>query len=515
MEAFSSLSKSVSSLSSLSGGLNVNVSTLNDARRSLVGKVSGAARSIASELSETAKELRDAHTEFGGEASAVGVGASAVGERETRETRETGETGETGDGSREGCVSDLGRSVDGPEGVSDRLAALKEKLQKSRERVGGGEGGEGEAVAVAVQPRVSGKDGSVDDNCDNDARSASLSQRVVSLEEKLEAEVRKNAHLLGLYEDAEEEAREALARRDEAVRLLEVERARERLGGDGDGEGDEDRGSRSAAESEIRSLTDQLEKLKMQMLATQTAFEEQIEAEVQERVAAIRTEVVATSGDDERRGGDADGDADDLMADLEIALDKIAEAEKEAAFWKGEAERQRVEMSNMQIALDELRYESEAGEKLRVEVRSMQAEVAAMEARLADAEAAGEAARRQAEESVRKAEEDRRKLVLAREAEGVAKRDVVRLHSELAERAKAVEGGAGDGGGALRRDVVVEVFKEMTGMRHGRAMKHGVERLGLTEAERRAVLGDGTGLASTFVSFLESAVVDDDDGGGD
>ena len=344
------------------------------------------------------------------------------------------------------------------------------------------------------------------------------------MEENLEAEVRKNAHLLGLYEDAEEEAREAVARRDEAVRLLEVERSRERLGGDGDGDEDRDEDRDS---SEIRSLTDQLEKLKMQMLATQTAFEEQIEAEVQERVAAIRMEAVAASGDggggdDERRGdadagGDADADADDLMADLEIALDKIAEAEKEAAFWKGEAERQRVEMGNMQIALDELRYESEAGEKLRVEVRSMQAEVAAMEARLADAEAAGEAARRQAEESVRKAEEDRRKLVLAREAEGAAKRDVVRLHSELAERVKArVEGGAGDGNGdgTLRRDVVVGVFKEMTGMRHGKAMKYGVERLGLTEAERRAVLGDGTGLASTFVSFLESAVVDDDDDGG-
>ena len=456
--------------------------------------------------------------------SGVGVG---VGASETRETREVGGS-DRREGSREGSDSDLGRSVDrsGAVGVSDRLAALKEKLQKSRERVGAGEGGEGEAVAVAVQPQpqcVSGNDGNGDgDNGDNDALRASLSQLVVLLEEKLEAEVRKNAHLLGLYEDAEEEAREAVARRDEAVRLLEVERSRERLGGDEDEDkdGDEDRDS-----SEIRSLTDQLEKLKMQMLATQTAFEEQIEAEVQERVAAIRMEAVAASGDggggDDERRGDADAggdaDADDLMADLEIALDKIAEAEKEAAFWKGEAERQRVEMGNMQIALDELRYESEAGEKLRVEVRSMQAEVAAMEARLADAEAAGEAARRQAEESVRKAEEDRRKLVLAREAEGAAKRDVVRLHSELAERVKArVEGGAGDGNGdgTLRRDVVVGVFKEMTGMRHGKAMKYGVERLGLTEAERRAVLGDGTGLASTFVSFLESAVVDDDDDGG-
>lgn len=61
----------------------------------------------------------------------------------------------------------------------------------------------------------------------------------------------------------------------------------------------------------------------------------------------------------------------------------------------------------------------------------------------------------------------------------------------------------------MERDTVVEVLKEMSGMRHGRAMKHGVDRLGLTEAERRTVLGDNSGLASTFVAFLETSVVED------
>jgi hypothetical protein len=46
----------------------------------------------------------------------------------------------------------------------------------------------------------------------------------------------------------------------------------------------------------------------------------------------------------------------------------------------------------------------------------------------------------------------------------------------------------------------------MSGMRHGSAMKYAVDRLNLSEAERRKVLGDSSGLASTFVAFLETAV---------
>ena len=239
----------------------------------------------------------------------------------------------------------------------------------------------------------------------------------------------------------------------------------------------------------------------MQMLATQTAFEEQIEAEVQERVAAL-AQGMSKNAPKGRHEED-----EQLLADLEIALDKISEAEKESAHWKSEAERMRDELGNMQIALDELRYESENGEKLRVQVRTAQAEVREMEARVAEALAGKDALELKAKEAVQKAEEERRRAFAAREAEGVAKQELIALQvafSEMDKKAKDNEGGRG----AIERDTVVEVLKEMSGMRHGSAMKHAVDRLGLTETERRTVLGDSSGLASTFVAFLETSVED-------
>jgi len=374
-------------------------------------------------------------------------------------------------------------------------------------------------------------------------------EQIHRLRIEMEKESRKNEHLLELHEDAEANARKAEARageleeevrklkeardalvegervaREEAARAREeAARAREeaargreeaaradreddvvdrRVSSDRKEEVSGPLPSSDREAKEMQSLKEQLEKLKMQMLATQTAFEEQIEAEVQERVSALAQGMSTNPSKGQHE------EYEQLLADLEIALDKIQEAEKESVHWKSEAERMRDELRNMQIALDELRYESENGEKLRVQVRAAQAEVRAMEARVAEALASKEALELKADKAAQKAEEERRRAFAAREAEGVAKQELIAMQvafGEISKKEKEREGRRG----AVERDTVVEVLKEMSGMRHGRAMKHGVDRLGLTEAERRTVLGDNSGLASTFVAFLETSVVED------
>jgi hypothetical protein len=126
-----------------------------------------------------------------------------------------------------------------------------------------------------------------------------------------------------------------------------------------------------------------------------------------------------------------------------------------------------------------------------------------MEARVAEALASKDALELKAQEAAQKAEEERRRAFAAREAEGLAKQELIALQVAFSEMDTKVNEG---GRGAIERDTVVEVLKDMSGMRHGSAMKYAVDRLNLSEAERRKVLGDSSGLASTFVAFLETAV---------
>lgn len=536
------------------------------------------ARSRASQFQETAKELRDAHTEFGGRLAAAKAGEDEVrfafpgelnGGAEGGDERQAVDEAadDAADEASGGHVEeDAGDDApgDGPPGgsvprhtVSERLAALKEKLQQkrpvssSRDAIKDEDGvldgisrleaapdaaldAAPDAAPAAVSlPRPAPEREQVEGGTSGRLNSGEVDRKhqehINRLRIEVEKEVSKNTHLLGLYEDAMVNAREAAGRADgleeevrklkqdrdalvEAERLAKEEATKAREEADRAVRGDDivndgvsleqreeaPRPSSSDRESkEVQSLKEQLDKLKMQMLATQTAFEEQIEAEVQERVAAL------TQGTLKNVPKGRHEDDEQLLADLEIALDKISEAEKESAHWKSEAERMRDELGNMQIALDELRYESENGEKLRVQVRTAQAEVREMEARVAEALASKDALELKAQEAAQKAEEERRRAFAAREAEGLAKKELIALQVAFSEMDTKVNEG---GRGAIERDTVVEVLKDMSGMRHGSAMKYAVDRLNLSEAERRKVLGDSSGLASTFVAFLETAV---------
>jgi outer membrane murein-binding lipoprotein Lpp len=532
------------------------------------------ARSRASQFQETAKELRDAHTEFGGRLAAAKAGEDEVrfafpgelnGGAEGGDERQAVDEAadDAADEASGGHVEeDAGDDApgDGPPGgsvprhtVSERLAALKEKLQQKRpvsssrdaikdedgvldgiSRLEAAPDAALDAAPAAVSlprpaPEREQVEGGTSGRLNSDEVDRKHQEHINRLRIEVEKEVSKNTHLLGLYEDAMVNAREAAGRADgleeevrklkqdrdalvEAERLAKEEATKAREEADRAVRGDDivndgvsleqreeaPRPSSSDRESkEVQSLKEQLDKLKMQMLATQTAFEEQIEAEVQERVAAL------TQGTLKNVPKGRHEDDEQLLADLEIALDKISEAEKESAHWKSEAERMRDELGNMQIALDELRYESENGEKLRVQVRTAQAEVREMEARVAEALASKDALELKAQEAAQKAEEERRRAFAAREAEGLAKKELIALQVAFSEMDTKVNEG---GRGAIERDTVVEVLKDMSGMRHGSAMKYAVDRLNLSEAERRKVLGDSSGLASTFVAFLETAV---------
>ena len=540
------------------------------------------ARSRASQFQETAKELRDAHTEFGGRLAAAKAGEDEVrfafpgelnggaeggDERQAVDEAADDAADDAADGASGGHVEeDAGDDApgDGPPGgsvprhtVSERLAALKEKLQQkrpvssSRDAIKDEDGvldgisrleaapdaaldAAPDAAPAAVSlPRPAPEREQVEGGTSGRLNSVEVDRKhqehINRLRIEVEKEVSKNTHLLGLYEDAMVNAREAAGRADgleeevrklkqdrdalvEAERLAKEEATKAREEADRAVRGDDivnegvsleqreeaPRPSSSDRESkEVQSLKEQLDKLKMQMLATQTAFEEQIEAEVQERVAAL------TQGTLKNVPKGRHEDDEQLLADLEIALDKISEAEKESAHWKSEAERMRDELGNMQIALDELRYESENGEKLRVQVRTAQVEVREMEARVAEALASKDALELKAQEAAQKAEEERRRAFAAREAEGLAKQELIALQVAFSEMDTKVNEG---GRGAIERDTVVEVLKDMSGMRHGSAMKYAVDRLNLSETERRKVLGDSSGLASTFVAFLETAV---------
>ena len=279
-------------------------------------------RSRTRQFQETAKELRDAHTEFGGRLAVANAGR----EEEVRfafpaelDGGAGGEAvrvaaGEIGKG--EGTADDGGRRENVPDhGVSERLAALKEKLQQKRSvsssrnamKDEGGlvrngdttllEAAPATVPASIIPPIVTGQ---VEDGGRSHSRELDRRQQetIDRLRIEMEQEVGKNEHLLGLYEDAEANARKAEARAvllEEEVRKLketsnalvksermareEAERVREGAEGAGAGrvsvqQQELSRPSPSAdlESKEIQSLKEQLDKLKMQMLATQTAF---------------------------------------------------------------------------------------------------------------------------------------------------------------------------------------------------------------------------------------------------
>ena len=408
--------------------------------------------------------------------------------------------------------------------VSDRLAALKMKLNQSRT-----DGTAAHNEEVRGQKEV-GDDG-----------------QLAALQEQLEKEVAKNNHILGLYEEQREELEQLQMQRDSLQReseersnamkktyddmvhemqrqldarsehdevmelrnqIKEMQCEIERL----QSESRETQASNSGVEDveqalvkstmELKFAKDQLHRLKSQMITSQEEQEEEIRWRVEAEVTS-RLEQMGIHPDGEMPVRD-----EQLVHDLEIALDRIQQAEKEVDHWKEALEVKDTELKNMQIALGDLSYESEAAEKLRVQVRSLEAAMRSKDDEVEQSKIRCQEYESQTKKALEQLGQEKKKAAAAREAEGAARQEMISLQVSYNDLALKMQGG--DNRKTYDRSFVVKLLKDMASLRHSQAIKKAIQVLSLTDEEQTFVLGDNSSsLANTWVTFLESQVEDD------
>lgn len=408
--------------------------------------------------------------------------------------------------------------------VSDRLAALKKKLNQSRTD-----------GTVARDGEVHGQKEVGDDG------------QIAALEEQLEKEVAKNNHILGLYEEQREELEQLQMQRDSLQReseerinamkktyddtvhelqrqldarsehhevmelrnqLKEMQCEIERL----QSESRETQASNSGVEDleqalvkstmELKFAKDQLHRLKSQMITSQDEQEEEIRWRVETEVTS-RLEQLGIHPDGEMPVRD-----EQLVHDLEIALDRIQQAEKEVDHWKEALEAKEAELKNMQIALGDLSYESEAAEKLRVQVRSLEASMRSKDDEVEESKRKCKEYESETKKAVEQLGQEKKKAAAARDAEGAARQEMISLQVSYNDLALKLQGA--DNRKTYDRSFVVHMLKDMASLRHSQAIKKAIQVLSLTDEEQTFVLGDNSSsLANTWVTFLESQVEDD------
>lgn len=225
----------------------------------------------------------------------------------------------------------------------------------------------------------------------------------------------------------------------------------------------------SKSESEQTFLREQLKKLKAQMLGDQEDEEDKIRWRVD---AEVKLEL-------ERLGLGPDGiklsreDEKQLMCDLEIAVKRADEAEKVASKWESIVAARDAELGNMQRALGELSYESDAAEQLRSEVRTYQSKIHKLEGDLESSKRLKEEAEAQAKAALELAAEERKRALAARESEGAAKQEMVSLqvaYNDLANKTSLL-----DGKSIYKREFILDLLKTMAALRHSQAMKKAAE----------------------------------------
>lgn len=408
--------------------------------------------------------------------------------------------------------------------VSDRLAALKMKLNQSRTDGTAAHNGE-----VHGQKEV--EDG----------------RQIAALQQQLEKEVAKNNHILGLYEEQREELEQLQMQRDSLQReseermdamkktyddtvhglqrqldapsehgevmelrnqIKEMQCEIERL----QSESRETQASNSGVEDleqalvkstmELKFAKDQLHRLKSQMITSQDEQEEEIRWRVEAEVTS-RLEQMGIHPDGEMPVRD-----EQLVHDLEIALDRIQQADKEVEHLREALEGKEAELKNMQIALGDLSYESEAAEKLRVQVRALEASMRSKDDEVEQSKIRCKDYESQTKKALEQLGQEKKKAAAAREAEGAARQEMISLQVSYNDLALKLQGG--DNQKTYDRSFVVKLVKDMASLRHSQAIKKAIQVLSLTNEEQTFVLGDNsTSLANNWVTFLESQVEDD------
>ena len=281
-------------------------------------------------------------------------------------------------------------------------------------------------------------------------------------------------------------------------------------------------------EAECAVVKQQLSRLKGQMLTEQEDEEDKVRWRVE---AEVKLEL-------EKRGVAANGataatatssiENDDTAAmaemaaawqqQLEASEQRGTRAEQEVVRWERMSAAKDVELSNLQRALGEMSYESDAAERLRTEVRALQAETHSLRNELDVARVAllgAEKSVQQAEAATAAAQND---AVVARNAEAEVQRQLLTAKHAARELHELRKDGA-----MVNRKAVIQTLIGILRLKRPRdALDLAATTLGLTADEIESIKGaaaasaalrqGGSGgggnqsLASSWVDFLQSAV---------
>lgn len=283
--------------------------------------------------------------------------------------------------------------------------------------------------------------------------------------------------------------------------------------------------SLATAEADKNAARQQLSRLKTQMLSEQDDEEEKIKWRVEAEVKLALEKMGRASGGSRSNGANGDGSNDNTDDELLAALERAQRAEDEAARWEDTASARDAELANLQRALGEMSYESDAAERYRAELRAMQAEVHTLRNELDAARVSSLSAENKVQQAQNEVAAARGEVKGARDAETEAKREVLAARVAAQEALKELQD-LRKGGGTVDRSAVVQLIAGvMVQKRPKDALSFALHAIDLSPEEVETIkiaarlngggknsggtsVG-GVSLASSWIDFLESAVQED------
>ena len=280
----------------------------------------------------------------------------------------------------------------------------------------------------------------------------------------------------------------------------------------------------ATAEADKNAARQQLSRLKTQMLSEQDDEEEKIKWRVEAEVKLALEKIGRSSASGTRSNG-ANGDGSTVNTDEELlaALERAQRAEEDAVRWEETASARDAELANLQRALGEMSYESDAAERYRAELRAMQAEVHTLRNELDAARVTSLSAENKVQQAQNEVAAARGEAKLARDAETEAKREVLAARVAAQEALKELQD-LRKGGGTIDRSAVVQLIAGvMVQKRPKDALNFALDAIHLSPEEVETIKSaarqhggggggnsvGGVSLASSWIDFLESAVQED------
>ncbi len=274
----------------------------------------------------------------------------------------------------------------------------------------------------------------------------------------------------------------------------------------------------ATSEAEKTAARQQLSKLKTQMLSEQDDEEEKIKWRVEAEVKLALEKMGKTRGSGSGGGAHSNGGGSGASSEeLDAMLERVHQLEAEATRWEAIAAAKDAELANLQRALGEMSYESDAAERYRAELRAMQAEIHTLRDQLDAARVSSLSAENKVQQAQNEVAAARGDAKIARDAETEAKREVLAARVAAQEALKELQD-LRKGGGTIDRTSVVQLIAGvMVQKRPKDALNFAIEAINLSPEEIESVKttarqtsgGGGVSLASSWIDFLESAVQED------